>query len=189
VSCWGGQGFGARQRGTTCTVWRKLLCPKHVQLILEINKTASRWFSILLYLLSCVQQQYTAGLLALGTDGRVITIKPPDQAWNLKYPNYFLNFLSRDFRLPPLCKWDLRSSGTLPSVDGLLQTFRNYISFPSSRIKVDSAHWKWDRKVSRNVGTTNPRRLTTKKSEDRISFYLAQWFKKCTANKIYFYCQ
>jgi len=31
-------------------------------------------------LLLCVQQQYTAGLLALRTDGRVITIKPPDQA-------------------------------------------------------------------------------------------------------------
>ena len=37
--CCGRQGFGARQRGTTCTVWREL--------ILEINKTvivASRWF-------------------------------------------------------------------------------------------------------------------------------------------------
>ena len=84
--CCGGQGFGERQRGTTCTVWRKLIdsksnnflhtvhivpccrcpnpclpqqqdtipyavkisvlrswrwakdCPKHVELILEINK-------------------------------------------------------------------------------------------------------------------------------------------------------
>ena len=26
-SCCGRQGFGARQRGTTCTVWRKLLAP------------------------------------------------------------------------------------------------------------------------------------------------------------------
>ena len=98
--CCGRQGFGARQRGTTCTVWRKLLdsssffhtvhivprcrtpnpclpqqqdtipyvvketsvlrswrwakvCPKHVELILEINKTvivASSWF---LYYLTC----------------------------------------------------------------------------------------------------------------------------------------
>ena len=78
VSCCGRQGFGERQRGTTCTVWRKFLrtvhvvprcrspnpclpqqqdsipysvkisvlrswrwtkdCPKHVELILEINK-------------------------------------------------------------------------------------------------------------------------------------------------------
>ena len=93
--CCGRQGFGARQRGTTCTVWRKQLpsyrtrsatlpcseplpttttghyticckknsvlrswrwakvCPKHVELILEINKTvivASRWFLYIIYL-------------------------------------------------------------------------------------------------------------------------------------------
>ena len=97
--CCGRQGFGERQRGTTCTVWRKLLessnflhtehvvqrcgspnpclpqqqdtipyavkisvlrtwrwakdCPKHVELILEINKLLLLHlvgFSILLYL-------------------------------------------------------------------------------------------------------------------------------------------
>jgi hypothetical protein len=36
--CCGRQGFGAPQRGTTCTVWRKLLCPKHVELNLDSNK-------------------------------------------------------------------------------------------------------------------------------------------------------
>ena len=48
--CCGRQWFGARQRGTACTVWRKLLdsvlrtwrwakvCTKQVELILEINK-------------------------------------------------------------------------------------------------------------------------------------------------------
>ena len=47
VSCCGRQGFGERQRGTTCTVWRKVVCQENVELILEINKTvivASSWF-------------------------------------------------------------------------------------------------------------------------------------------------
>jgi len=63
--CCGRQGFGERQRGTMCIVWRKLLdsalCswrwakdwPKHAELILEINKLLLLHlvgFSILLYL-------------------------------------------------------------------------------------------------------------------------------------------
>lgn len=65
--------------------------------------------------------------------------------WSVKQRGNMCNF-----RFPPHCKWDVRSSGISSSVDWQLQTFRYNLSEPSSRVK-HSKQKCWTAFADRNV--------------------------------------
>ena len=63
----------------------------------------------------------------------------------------FMNAYLRDFRLSPPCKWYLLFFGIVRSVEwSFFATFRDSLSFPSSRAKLDP--WRWEILVGQPQG-------------------------------------
>ena len=96
--CCGRQGFGARQRGTTCTVWRKLLDLSLV--LLKMGKSlpetswADHWRSIKLLLLHLVGFYITLPTASSFSSSFVSYNFGSHGVWSVRTMNYVTSYTS-----------------------------------------------------------------------------------------------